>query len=484
MVKKCTQASIFRFLHYQFNHFSSGTKWSHDVGYDTKDLNFAEQMLRAHNYQFGVLKEINSPVVERAFNAWIKYINLNANLVSPTSLPWLKDITIVESSTLLDQENKAVGGVTIAPNQQLNQRIVVVINANLGGGYNDGDKKYSTLIHEIGHALGLFTSGSVTHPHQHNSAYRQDTTVMSYIDGAYIGNGIGQKYASTPMMYDIAALQHLYGAKGDTTSGNNRYEITDTKKGWTIWDSGGKDTLDASALPASRSVLIDLRGGTDENNNVYFSQTVNGFLKPEEGKYYGKPYGSKEVVAIAYQDANTSQDKVRIEDGWGGAGHDVLIGGKGANELKGNGGNDTLIGGNGIDTLDGGAGIDFLYGDQDDVLKGGEHTDLIASYQGVEQEDGSVLLGSTSWAQLYGGTGEDALTGDGATDHFGIFGLGIVKGGAEKIDRVYVNNRQATGGETPFIYDMPAAWNPWQGHLLALFNGSPQEENGATLGVK
>ncbi|TAF75219.1 MAG: hypothetical protein EAZ52_07390, partial [Alphaproteobacteria bacterium] len=100
-------------------------------------------------------------------------------------------------------------------------------------------------------------------------------------------------------------------------------------------------------------------------------------------------------------------------------------------------------------------------------VHGGGKTDALEQHGGQNKLYGELT-------QLHGGSG---------TDHFGIFGWGAIKD-VERNDRVYVNNMQVTGGETPFIYDMPAAWNPWQGHLLALFNGSPQEENGATLGVK
>ncbi|MCA3413588.1 MAG: calcium-binding protein, partial [Roseomonas sp.] len=49
---------------------------------------------------------------------------------------------------------------------------------------------------------------------------------------------------------------------------------------------------------------------------------------------------------------------ISIENVWGGAGNDTIIGGNGAESFWGNSGNDSLLGGNGADTLDGGSGND------------------------------------------------------------------------------------------------------------------------------
>src|SRR5688500_5442177 len=65
-----------------------------------------------------------------------------------------------------------------------------------------GSFGYTTLLHELGHALGLkhpFDDSPTLPPTQDNTNY----TVMSYTN---IDDPI------TPMLYDILAIQYLYGA--------------------------------------------------------------------------------------------------------------------------------------------------------------------------------------------------------------------------------------------------------------------------------
>ncbi len=114
-----------------------------------------------------------------------------------------------------------------------------------------------TMRHELGHALGL------SHPFETADGFpltpkaldSYQYTVMSYTahpDMPYV-------VASSFQPMDIAALQYLYGANTDYNTGDNHYRFSDDIALQTLWDAGGYDTLDFSAL--SKGVKVDLGEG-------------------------------------------------------------------------------------------------------------------------------------------------------------------------------------------------------------------------------
>src|SRR5215472_599733 len=95
-----------------------------------------------------------------------------------------------------------------------------------------GNYGFITLLHEIGHALGLphpgdYNADNGTTPTYYNDAlYQQDTrqyTVMSYFSASYTGANHGGYYASTPLVDDIAAIQYIYGPNMSTRTGDTVY---------------------------------------------------------------------------------------------------------------------------------------------------------------------------------------------------------------------------------------------------------------------
>ncbi|WP_338112469.1 M10 family metallopeptidase [Sphingomicrobium nitratireducens] len=171
--------------------------------------------------------------------------------------------------------------------------------------YNPSNKWFSpggygntTLIHELGHSLGL------SHPGGYNgdgtyggdAEYAQDTTqfsIMSYFDqpnsGAFAlnwnlfiavrdanGNLLYRDplitFAQTPQLHDIYVIQQAYGADPTTRAGDTTYGFGSNAGLWvydfeqnpypaiSIYDAGGEDTIDASGFTVSQ--FIDLHEGS------------------------------------------------------------------------------------------------------------------------------------------------------------------------------------------------------------------------------
>ena len=300
------------------------------------------------------------------------------------------------------------------------------------------DRSFYLYLHEIGHALGLNHSGpyDVSSPSSIDKIFLNDTyqaTVMSYfrqnhdkfVDASFA-------YPVTPMIADIIAIQKLYGAPTDISTGDTVYGYGSNVDGYmgevfarwtgegdnpfedpitlTLYDNGGIDTLDLHT--DSTDQRVDLR-----------------------------PEGISDVYGLA-GNLIIARDTL-IENLVAGSGNDFIIGNEAANhlegragddELLGSGGDDRLEGGAGADRLDGGAGTDWVsYQGSDSGVtvklryppaEGGHaEGDVISGVENIEGSGyGDVLGGNGGANHLTGGEGNDGLWGSNGDD--------VLEGGA------------------------------------------------------
>lgn len=239
-----------------------------------------------------------------------------------------------------------------------------------------GTYTWATILHETGHTLGL------AHGHSADSISTLFTgkvldsdidsmefSIMTY--RSYVGQPISgytneqYGYAQTLMMYDIAALQALYGANYSENAGNNTYTWSETtgemfingvgqgaaganRIFMTLWDGNGIDTFDL--YDYTTDMNIDLTpGGWSVFDSAQLANLGNGNFS--RGNVFN---------ALMFND----DERSLIENVNAGSGNDTIEGNRGSNVIWGNDGNDTIAGAGGSDTIYGGNNDDIIIGDE------------------------------------------------------------------------------------------------------------------------
>ena len=343
------------------------------------------------------------------------------------------------------------------------------------GGYGN-----TTLIHELGHAVGLSHpgayngTGATTYDAQ--AEYAQDSmqyTIMSYWSGQMTGaltvnwSLLLNNYAQTPMLHDILTIQSKYGADPTTRTGDTVYGFNSNAGRdafdfaanpypyLAIYDAGGNDTIDLSGFNASQFVNLKAGSFSSVGQTVAAAAQINAntaALNAATGSTLGTVTQAQVdgtaasfigAAAARIQNftgvagiATTAHDNlsiaygVMIENAIGGSARDLLWGNEVANRLEGRAGNDVLNGFEGNDRLFGGAGNDTFQfsvldkGDRIEDWNAGDIIDLtrldanstMAGNQAFAFIGAGAFTGTAGQLRYTNGLLEGDVNGDGIAD--------------------------------------------------------------------
>lgn len=281
-------------------------------------------------------------------------------------------------------------------------------NANYD--FTPGSYGPSVLLHESGHLLGLKHPGnydSTGNPLPGESLPKAqdsgDYTQMSYTPPS--STGYTGYYGTTPALYDIQAVQYLYGANLSYRTGDDIYSFSSRSTVQCIWDAGGVNTFDFSACTGT--TLINLNAGA-------FSETSKALHN----------------ISIAYG--------VTVQNAIAGSGGSTIYGNAADNQITGGAGRDTVVFTKSYASY-------VLQSSSSGILVVGEGSDLLKGVEVLQFADRSIqasevaavlpTLGGTANDTFYaasanpvidGGSGLDTLVFTGA--HTG-YEIGRVDGG-------------------------------------------------------
>jgi uncharacterized repeat protein (TIGR01451 family) len=254
-----------------------------------------------------------------------------------------------------------------------------VLSAGLaGGGTLDGGSGDDTMTPSL---LGIpppvtVIGGDGTDTASYHGAFGDVS--ISLDDAANDGTGSDNVHSD---------VENVIGGRGnDTIVGSPADNVFDGSEGADAFHGGGgTDTVDYSSRTRAVTATIDGIANDGESPAPYPGSGPN-------------------------EDDNIEPD---VENVLGGSGSDEIVGSTAVNTLKGGGGDDLLDGGLGADTLIGGGGEDTA----DYVSR---TNDVNVSLDGAanDGESGENDNVGTDVEDVFGGTGDDTLTGSGADNLF------------------------------------------------------------------
>ncbi|OEZ63764.1 DUF4214 domain-containing protein [Duganella sp. HH105] len=279
--------------------------------------------------------------------------------------------------------------------------------------FTPGSYGPAVLIHELGHTLGLkhpgnynSTGGTINGPFLPTATDNLDYSQMSYNTGA--GYELNHDYGITPALYDIQAIQYLYGANMTYHTGNDSYSFVKNSPLQCIWDAGGTDTFNFSGC--TDAVIINLNAGSFSSTSLGYNNISIAYNVKIEGAVAGS--GGSTIYA------NNSGNTIT-----GGIGADVVYEGAGSDTIAGNGGVDTVV-------FSGAYSHYALSGSIAGMVVTGDGTDRLSGIEILQFSDrtvdlskvGQFISGSATNDKLVAGNGNDFINGGAGFDSLSFSG--------------------------------------------------------------
>lgn len=314
----------------------------------------------------------------------------------------------------------------------------------------------ATMLHEIGHSLGL------KHPFEgdvqlETSLDKKSVTIMSYTWDIWNPTTLGY--------LDVAALENIYGRwrslpEWDTHVSNGVLHVTGSASADRMTTANFALNINGAA---GNDYLVgswwsDTLEGGDGDDNLHGGSGGDALSGGEGADVIRGGYGYDTISGGGGSDriwGNDFSDTINA-----GAGDDWASGGKGSDHVNGDVGRDTLVGSKGYDHLDGGDGDDRLLGGADaDTVTGGAGNDVVKGNSGndrVSGDDGDdTVLGGSGNDTLEGGAGRDVLQGNGGNDRLVGGDNGDLMRGGSGSDTLIGGNGQDTlvgGRDDDWLY--------------------------------
>ncbi len=296
------------------SHLINGLKWGAGLGQGVSlTYSFARE-------QFRTLTNAEEACIEVAINNWTAIADITFREVSETGST-IGDVRFAKTAQV-----SGMNAFAYTPSSNANGGDIWLVDKVWNsGGFASGSYAAFTVLHELGHALGLRHAfeGSYPLPAAHDNLFN---TIMSYTASPQSKRGdiSASFYPTTPMYYDLLSMQALYGRNKSHFVGDTIYEFCDDRTYFrTLDDASGNDAM---RYVGDDDVRIDLRPGRASmvSKLVHFTS-----------------HSSRATVFVG--------PGTVIERATGGKGDDTLIGNSANNVLTGGMGRDSMTGYSGKD---------------------------------------------------------------------------------------------------------------------------------------